>query len=122
MAAIQIRRVRSAVEDSFAWVSLWYGPEARKFDALHLACEKTAGDGIYMERYGQAVACYDGVKRVLVKGDRLEFQFNARGKKALRLSTNLRLVAPKHLVGWKKACRVLQEMAGYPSASVLTVA
>jgi hypothetical protein len=69
MQGHEIRKVRSGIEDSYAWVSVWFRTQARHLEVLHIVCGRTADDRItghlYMERYDQAVACYGGAKKLV---------------------------------------------------------
>jgi hypothetical protein len=70
MPSHRISRVRSGIEDDFAWVSIWFRTDARNLEVLHIVCGKTVNDSItghlYMERYDQAVACYGGAKKITI--------------------------------------------------------
>lgn len=121
----EIRAVRSSVNEDYAWVSLWYRAEARKLDVLNIVCDKVASDPItghlYLERHDQRIACYGGAKKVRVSDSGIELHLNRKGVKHLKLDDPLLLVAPERLSGWKKAVRVLSEMAVYPPARVIEV-
>jgi hypothetical protein len=123
MDDLQIRRVRSGVEDSFAWVTLWFCTDARNLDVLHIVCSKTAADPItghlYMERYDQSIACYGGAKIIVEGSNGIDLHLNNKCMKSLMLESSMTLVAPEESLGWKKAIRVFQEMANYPTGRVI---
>jgi hypothetical protein len=75
-----------------------------------------------MERHDQSVACYGGAERIVVGEQGIEVRLNAKGAKALALGRALRLVPPEKLVGWKKALKVFQVIAGVPSDGVIRIA
>jgi hypothetical protein len=122
----EIRRIRSGVDETSAWLSLWYLADPRKLDVLHLVV--TAPEyrdsrlgSFYMERYDQAVACYGGADRIVV-GDRgLDIRLNDKGVKALSLDRHLTLVAPEKLSGWKKSLKWFGMVAGDPSDGVIVM-
>lgn len=126
MEGYPIRTVQSAIEDDCAWVSLHYRAHARKLEVLHIACDKTIDHRIpgqvYLERYDQMIACYGGAKKIVVKSNAVHLQLNKLGIKSLMLEGSLTLVAPEKLTGWKKAIRVFQEMATYPTGHVIELA
>ncbi len=126
MQGHQIRRVRSGIEDSYAWVSIWFRTDARNLEVLHIVCGNTADDPItgqlYMERYDQAVACYGGAKKVFVGDNGMDLHLNKKGIKSLMLEGSLTLLTTEKLAGWKKAIRVFQEMANYPTGHVIELA
>ena len=126
MDDLQIRRVRSGIEDCFAWVTIWFRTDARNLEVLHIVCDKTADDPItghlYMERYDQSIACYGGAKKVVVGPNGVDLHLNNKGMTSLMLEDSVTLVAPEELSGWKKAIRVFQEMANYPTGRVIELA
>lgn len=123
MDGFPIRRVRSGIEDSYAWVTIWFRADARNLEVLHIVCSKTVDDPItgrlYMERHDQLFACYGGAKKVVVGPDGIDLNLNSEGMKTLLLERSVTLVAPEGLSGWTKAVRVFQEMASYPTGHVI---
>ena len=130
MRSFEIRRIRSGIEEDFAWVSLWFRTDERGLEPLHSsrqrsddqASPRSEFDAIYIERPDQAIACYGAAKRVWVGEDRIEVHLNPKGIKALGLDRSFELDAPTGLSGWAKARRVLREMAGYSTGGAIDVA
>lgn len=128
MQTYDIRRVRSNVEDNYAWVSIWFRADGRRLQPLHVVCSREAEGGrfrkfdtVYIERHDQAVACYGGAERVAVGEAGVEVRLNRAGVRALGLDRAFFLAAPDGLAGWKKARRVFAVMAGFPTGRALVV-
>ena len=119
----KIRRVRSGIEDEYAWVSIWFRTDARNLEVLHISCAKTdrhpVTGHLYLERDDQAIACYGGATKVVLGADGIDLHLNNKGMKSLMLEGIVCLVVPEKLSGWKKAFCVFQEMATYPAGGVI---
>lgn len=129
MQTFDVRRIRSNVEDSYAWVSLWFRGDGRQLEPLHFACEQEARSGrlskfdtVYLERDDQAVACYGGAKQIVVGERGIVIQLNRAGVKALGLGRLFVLAVPEGLAGWRKARRVFRKMAAHPAGRAVKVA
>jgi hypothetical protein len=128
MQEFEVRRIRSNVEEGYAWVTLWYINEDGKSSPLHITCESEAPSGsptkfnsVYMERNDQAVACYGGVKQIRISENRIEVQLNRTGVKALDLEPSVVFQVPSGLAGWKKACRIFEKMATLPPGRTIKI-
>src|SRR5262245_60589533 len=121
MQTFPIRRVRSGKEPSCAWVSVWYNAGGRSLDVLHIVCD-TEDSRIYMEGDDQMVAAWGGAKRIQVRETGIEFDLTKQAAKRLGLKPRFALSVSEGLSGWKKARKLLQEMAGYSSGKCIKVA
>ncbi|HJT76295.1 MAG TPA: hypothetical protein VJ739_03760 [Gemmataceae bacterium] len=129
MQTFDVRRIRSNLEDSYAWVSLWFRGDGRQLEPLHIVCQREAQGGrlskfdtVYLERNDQAVACYGGAKQIVVGEGSIEVRLNRAGVKALGLSPSFVLAVPEGLAGWQKARRVFRDMTAYPTGRAIKVA
>lgn len=120
MQTAEMRRVRSGLDSSFGWVTLWYAAATRKLGVLHVVCDKEDRK-LYLEGEDQSVACWGQATQVVVTDEGLQISLTKKGSKALSLPSGLTLTVPKGLVGWKKACKSFAVMAGYPSGRVISV-
>jgi hypothetical protein len=120
MDVYEVRRIRSGAEEDFIWVSIWFRREAGPLDVLHVVCSPT--DGIYLERHDQSIACYGGTRRVLIHGDRAEFELAPEGARSIAMPRGFVLVIPEKVAGWKKACRLLRGTTGFPSGRTIRFA
>jgi|GEM_PF-4764668 len=129
MQAFDVRRIRSSVEETYAWVTLWFRGEGRNLQVLHVVCSNVAIGGshakidhVYLERDDQAAACYDGAQLIKVDRTGIKVQLNKKGIKALELSPSFDLVVSQNQSGWQKAQRVFRHMSTCPTGHAIKVA
>jgi hypothetical protein len=100
---------------------VWYNAGGRSLDVLHIVCDPE-DNGIYMEGDDQTVAAWGGAKRIQVRESGIEFDLTKKAAKQLHLEPRFALSVSEGLSGWKKARKLLQEMAGYSSGQCIKVA
>jgi hypothetical protein len=120
MQTFPIRRIRCGKEPGYAWVSVWYNAGARRLDVLHIVCDPQ-DDKLYMEGGDQAVATWGGAKRIRVGDSEIGFDLTKKAAMQLYVEPAFTLSAPDGLSGWKKARKLLKEMASYTSGRCINV-
>jgi hypothetical protein len=121
MKTFPIRRIRCGVEPSYGWVTVWYNAGGRSLDVLHIVCDPE-DDRNYMEGDDQMVAAWGGAKRILVRESAIELDLTKKAAKRLYLEPAFTLSVSDGLSGWKKARKMLKEMAGCSSGGCIKFA
>ncbi len=75
-----------------------------------------------MEGDDQAIAAWGGAKRILVQESGIDFELTKKSAKALGVEPAFMLSVQEGVSGWRKARKLLDEMAGYKSGRCIKLA
>ncbi len=109
------------------WVSIGFSSKERDADVLHLVggdpvSPQHARMGwlpIYLERYDQALSCYQGADKIVVKDDSINITLNNTGRSALHLPKTLEFVSAKPDDDFKQARDIFAKMKTYESGKII---
>ena len=111
------------------WVSIGFRFKKRQVRVLHIvggsapgpANGKMAPMPIYFECDDQALSCYEGAEKILLRDSSLTLVLNRTGQQCLELPKKLEFVPPKGSRNFKKAVTAFKKMQTLTSGEIIQV-